>query len=159
MRVHRSLRNAFLSVITLVVLFGLIGTAYTLLAGGTGPEKAPDKPKKAPVDYSLPKPPKPSAKAPVGVSVGSLLSPVKAGSNTSMTVRTVPGARCSLSVVYDGVASTDSGLAAKTADDYGTVTWSWTVEPAVTAGNWPVKATCDRNGKSGVVQASLKVTR
>lgn len=140
-----------------MVVFGLAGTAYTLLMAGSGPETAKPSPKPSNVAYSLPKPPKPAPNAPVGVSISSLLSPVKAGSNTSVSIKTTPGAACSISVVYAGRASDDSGLAPKKADDYGLAIWTWTVGAAVPVGTWPVKVTCVHHGKSGVVQDDLRV--
>lgn len=87
------------------------------------------------------------------------MSPVKAGSNTTISVKTTPKATCSISVVYAGAASTDSGLAPKKADAYGEASWTWTVGASVPAGSWPVKVTCTYKAKSGVVQQSLQVTR
>lgn len=160
MRVPKSLRNAVLGVVVLIVLFGLAGVAYTLFAGS--PEvkpRAQSAPKPDANTYSAPKPVQPAPNTPVGVSVVSLLSPVLAGSNTSVSIRTIPTAICTISVAYNGVASTDSGLAAKTADAYGMASWTWTVGRGVPPGNWPVKVSCSHNGRSAVVQTLLQVTR
>ena len=147
-----------LSVVILVVLFVLAGVAYTLFTGQSGPAPAKTTSKSAQAAYSAPKPVAPAPNAPVGVSVDSLLSPVSAGSNTSLEVQTTPTASCAVSVVYNGVASTDSGLAPKAADAYGVAGWTWTVGAAVPAGSWPITVTCSYHSKSAVVKTSLQVT-
>jgi hypothetical protein len=158
MKVPKGVRSALLSVVILIVLFVLAGTAYTLFLGQSGPAPVKTTAKPAQAAYSAPKPVAPAANAPVGVSVDSLLSPVSAGSNTSLQVKTTPGASCTVSVVYNGVASTDSGLAPKAADAYGIAGWTWTVGPGVPAGSWPINVTCSYHGKSGVVKTNLQVT-
>lgn len=158
MKVPKGVRNGLFSVIVLVVLFVLAGVAYTLFVGQSGPPPAKTTPKPAQTAYSAPKPVAPAPNAPVGVSVASLLSPVIAGSNTSLEVQTTPTASCAVSVVYNGAASTDSGLAPKAADAYGVAGWTWTVGSAVPAGSWPITVTCSYHGKSGVVKTNLQVT-
>jgi hypothetical protein len=158
MKIPRGVRSALLSVVILIVLFVLAGTAYTLFLGQSGPPPDKTTSKPAQAAYSAPKPVAPAPNAPVGVSVDSLLSPVSAGSNTSLQVKTTPTASCAVSVVYNGVASTDSGLAPKVADAYGIAGWTWTVGAAVPAGSWPITVTCSYNTKSGVVKTNLQVT-
>lgn len=97
--------------------------------------------------------------APVGASVQLLTSPVAPGSNASITIKTLPITNCTISVVYDKTASKDSGLAAKISDEFGSITWAWTVEPTVPVGKWPVTVTCARGKKSGVVIGDLVVTK
>jgi hypothetical protein len=127
--------------------------------GQGSPEKAYTPPKKSAADQPHDiKPAQPSPNAPVGVAVDYLMSPVKAGSNTTITIKTTPKATCSISVTYNGVASTDSGLMPKKADAYGNISWTWTVGAGVPAGNWPVKVNCDYRAKSGRVQQDLQVT-
>jgi hypothetical protein len=86
-------------------------------------------------------------------------SPIAAGSNSSITVRTNAGSTCAVTVSYNGAPSTDSGLTPKTADAYGNVTWTWTVNSSVPAGSWPVKVTCTYHGRSGVVISNFQVTK
>ncbi len=76
-----------------------------------------------------------------------------------MTVKTNAAAACNIKVVYDKTASTDSGLIAKVADEYGMVSWGWTVEPSVPLGKWPVKVTCANAKHSAVVQSDLVVEK
>ena len=47
----------------------------------------------------------------------------------------------------------------KTADEYGVVGWSWTVEANRSAGVYPVDITCARDGMSGYRRADLEVTK
>ena len=96
-------------------------------------------------------------KTPVGVSVTVLTSPIKAGSNASITIKTKPLAACSIKVEYDKKPGTDGGLVPKSADDYGVATWTWTVEPGRPPGTWPVDVTCARDGKSGYVRGDLVI--
>jgi hypothetical protein len=71
----------------------------------------------------------------------------------------LPGSKCTISVAYSDVPSKDSGLTPRTADNYGVVTWAWTVEPAAAVGTWPVKVTCALGTKSAFVQGDLQVIK
>ena len=146
-----------LSALILLVLFVGAGVAYVRFAGDSQSadvSKTPPPPPK----LSLPTPHKPNPKAPVGVSLQSLYTPVKAGQNTSITIKTTPTAKCTIKVTYGGQPSRDSGLAAKNADGYGIATWSWTVENTAPKGKWPVSVTCVFNKHSGFLQKDLQVT-
>jgi hypothetical protein len=94
---------------------------------------------------------------PVGVSVQVLTSPVKPGGNASMTIRTRPEAACSIRVTYKDQLSTDGGLIPKTADEFGLVQWTWTVESSRPVGTWPVDVTCALGEESGYVRGDLEV--
>ena len=157
-RAAKKLRNIVVSVLILIVLFAAAGFAYTFFIGGNTAKPA-DTPKPAantePGDI---KPTPPAANAKVGAAIGSVMSPVAAGSNTSVNARTLAGAQCSIIVTYNGVASHDSGLETKTADAYGVVSWTWTVGSGVPAGTWPIKITCVKGAQSAVVDGSLQVT-
>lgn len=105
-------------------------------------------------------PPKVADNSPVGVAESVFTSPVVAGHNVSITVRTKPKAACSIIVTYNNKErSVDSGLVPKTSDEYGVVSWSWTVEASRPAGTWPVDITCAKDEKSGYYQAHLVVTK
>lgn len=93
--------------------------------------------------------------APVGVSLQQFSSVVKPGQNASIAVRTLKTAACTVKVTYDTKQSTDAGLIPKTADEYGSVTWAWTVEPYRPKGKWPVEVTCAHGSKSGYLRADL----
>lgn len=75
-------------------------------------------------------------------------SPVKAGDYATVTVKTVPGAQCTITVWYPSGPSTASGLEPKTADASGRVTWSWRVGTRTTPGTHRIVVTATLLGKS-----------
>lgn len=159
-RNNKTIRNVLISVFTLLVLIVLAGVIYTWVMGMV-------KPPEVPVQDIMPKDSKPkiiehtmpSENVPVGVSIQSMTTPIEPGSNVMLIIKTRPLATCTITAVYDKVASVDSGLSKKTADDFGTVTWTWTVEESVPIGKWPVTVTCAYGKKSGVVIGDLVVKR
>ncbi len=155
----RSLRNGLISAVVLLVLIAGGGATYTWYMDQhtvLHPTAAAANSDSIP---AFAKPVTPAANARVGASVETLTSPVAPGDNASVTVRTLASASCKISVVYKNVASTDSGLSQKTADEYGTVSWTWSVGKSVPLGTWPVNVTCARNGKSGYVRGDLQVAK
>jgi hypothetical protein len=149
----RTIRNVALSMVVLAIIFAGAGVVYVLLTGGPSTEASAEKPQTAPApDTSLPKPTKPGPNAPESAGIQSLFTPVKIGSNTSMSVKTLPGSTCTISFIYNNTASKDSGLAQKIANDYGSVTWAWTISGDVPIGTWPAK-------KSAVVIGNVQVTK
>ncbi len=155
----KTARNIGISVVVLLVLAVGGGAAYTYFLGPENLQSA--EPVAAPVSPSSPlfTPSKPAANAKVGASVQTLTSPVAPGSNASISVKTNAGSKCTIVVIYDKAVSTDSGLAPKVADEYGTVSWTWTVEKTAALGKWPVKVTCVFNTQSAVVQGDLEVVK
>lgn len=105
------------------------------------------------------KPIKQDPNANVGVSVQILSTPVPPGQNASISIRTNQLANCSILVKYGETPSTDSGLTKKTADEYGTVSWSWTIPASTPEGKGSVKVDCASKVKSGSVTADLIVKR
>lgn len=150
-------RNTSISIVVLLVLIVGAGVTYTWYMG--------QKPVvDVVVDTTNITPPKikhveSASNVPQSASVQLLTSPVVPGSNASITIKTNPGSICTISVVYDKTTSTDSGLIAKKANDFGVVTWAWTVEPAVPIGKWPVKVTCELDKKMAVVIGDLVVAK
>jgi hypothetical protein len=155
----RALRNIIISAFVLVVLFGAAGAAYVLLMGGKESDAKTEQPVAPPPAPAFPTPRKPNPKDPESAGLEVLTSPVKPGENSSITVQTQPTSNCTISVAYNNVPTKDSGLVPKTADAYGNVTWSWTVDPAAPEGTWPVKVTCVFSGKSAVVIGNLQVSK
>lgn len=95
-----------------------------------------------------------------GVSVQMLTTPVLPGSNAGITVKSVDGVTCKIVVEINKVPLVDSGLADKPADEYGIVTWSWTVPQNAPVGKWPVKVACTSAAKkSAVVQGDMEVVK
>jgi len=154
-RIVRTIRNVTISVAVLLVVLVGAGLAYTWFMGRTVVAdvviEEDDEPKATTRQVEQ------AANVPQSASVQSLTSPVVPGNNALITVKTNPGSWCTITVEYDEVASTDSGLKAKTADEFGIVSWTWTVEASRPTGKWPVTVTCLRNELSAVVVGDLIV--
>jgi hypothetical protein len=157
----RTLRNVVISIFVLMILFMGGGIAYIKFYGPSSNAKANQSPIDTTPDLALPKPPKISPNAPESAALESITSPVKAGENTAISVKTNPDSVCTINVTYNNVPAKDSGLTPKPSGVYGNVTWSWTVDKSAPAGKWPVKVTCvyTKNKKSGVVIGDLQITK
>lgn len=160
-RILRVIRNSLIGAGVLLVLIVGAGVAYTWYNGQNpstvAATPAPQPP--APVTPVM-KPPQLSPNAAESASVQMLSSPVKPGAPVSLTVRTNPVSTCTAGVLYDDkVPSHAAGLGAQTADDYGMVSWSWTIEPTAPLGTWPVTVTCVSGKKSAIVRGDLNVVR
>lgn len=159
MRVPKSVRNGAIGVVVLLVLLVGGGIAYTYYFGPEGGTAAAPAPAVVKTETTPLKPTAPTANAKEGAAVQSVTSPVVPGSNVILTVRTNATSKCTIVVAYNNVPSKDSGLVPKTADQYGMVTWSWTVESTVPLGKWPATITCVYNGRSAVVVADIEVSK
>lgn len=159
-RLPKTALYTVLSVIVLLVLFVGGGIAYVWYTGQSADvtaavNTAPDVAK----TQAVLTPTKPAANARASAAVEALNSPVAPGDNTTISVKTVPTSTCTIKVEYNNVPSTDSGLVTKTADEFGTVSWTWTVGADVPSGTWPVWVTCNYNGRTAVVRGDLVVAR
>lgn len=153
------IKVSVLSVVLLVLIVG-VGVGYIWYNGQNGDNEIASQETIEPTKPPLVKKPTQLAdNAKVGASVQALTSPTLPGDNSSITVKTNPDAKCTISVIYDKTPSTDSGLIPKNADEYGVVNWTWTVEKSAPIGKWPVKVTCVKDKLSGVVVGDLKVVR
>jgi hypothetical protein len=142
----------------LLVLGASAGGVYTWYIGNNQPVTPAVLPEVKTNKLSTAPPPKATKpEGPVGVSVQVFTTPVKPGGNASMTIRTRPDAACSIKVTYKDQQSTDTGLIPKTADEFGTVQWTWTVESSRPVGTWPVDVTCALGEMSGYVRGDLEV--
>lgn len=159
-RIWKRVRNIAITVVALLVLAIGGGVGYTWYMGQ---QAVPAAPVSASIETAptapAPKHVQPAANAPASAAIQMLSSPVAPGSNASIDVKTNPGADCTISVLYNKVASTDSGLSHKVADDYGLISWTWTIEKTVPLGKWPVKVTCIHNKLSAVVQGDIVVAK
>jgi hypothetical protein len=90
-------------------------------------------------------------------AVQTVTSPIAPGENAMISVKTNPTSSCKISVMYNNVAAVDSGLAARKADNFGTVNWAWTVPKSTPLGSWPITVTCEYYGKTAVVTQDLRV--
>ncbi len=154
---HNTLRNTVITVVLLVVISVIAGVLYVYFTGKNPPVKHTKV--DATPEVRAPKHVMPSANVPQFAALESLVSPVPAGSNTSMNVRALPFSKCTIEVSYSDVKSKDSGLVTKTTDDFGFVGWTWTVDKTAPAGTWPVKVMCYKGKKSALLIGNLKVTK
>lgn len=159
-QVARRVRNVTVTVVILLLLFVGGGTAYTWYVGKHSKVEVPEL---ASATEKLPdpfeKPPKMAPDAVMSASVQMITSPLVPGMNAMVNVKTNPDAKCKISVIYDKTPSTDSGLIEKVADEYGIVSWTWTVESTAPLGSWPVKVTCANEKNSAEVKADLKLQK
>lgn len=152
-------KKVVLSAVILAVVFGLLGVAYVRFGSSPPPKKTETAAAPTQQYRPLPAPSKPNPNHPVGVALQSLISPVKAGMNSSIDVHTTALATCTISVTYNNTPSKDSGLVTKQADEYGQASWTWTVPASAPAGTWPVKVDCKYATHSGELIGKLVVTK
>lgn len=160
-RMPRSVRRTFTSIVVMLILIVAGGIAYVYYADRNTPKKTTADTTAA--SYQAPSIPKPHAPQPTAAeqaAVESVYSPVAIGQNTSITIQTNIGSTCTIAVTYNNVPAKDSGLAPKHADDWGNVTWAWTINSSVPVGNWPIKVLCTyTNGKTAMVESAIQVTK
>ena len=156
---NKTVRNTLIAVVSLIALFLGSGVAYVWYSGRTPVKQPGPVSTKSTEPSALPKPSLPGPNAPEQAALQALTSPVKAGENSSINVKTNATSTCTINVSYNNVPSKDSGLTPKIADDYGNVSWSWTVASTAPAGTWPVKVTCVYHGRSAVVIGNLQVVK
>lgn len=157
-QILRRMRNVLISIASLLVIFIGIGVAYTFYVSQA--DTAPNVAK--PVSTLRPntvKHTKLADNVPASASIQSLTTPVVPGDNASISVKGNPGSTCSIKVEYNKVASVDSGLVTKITDDFGVVTWAWTLSPTTPEGKWPVTVTCEYNKKTAIVIGDLVVSK
>lgn len=120
------------------VLVWMIATKFLLLGGPLGEA------------YQTPPPT-------LDVGLVSLTSPVEAGDDASLAVRTAPAARCRITVHYKSGPSKAKGLVPKQADMEGQVSWTWRVGSGTTPGRWPIIVTCSHAGRDSTLQTTFVV--
>ena len=90
----------------------------------------------------------------IGSSIQMLSSPVSPGDNASLSIRTTERAVCAVKIIRlddyqkEVARVTDSGLGDKTADEFGTVTWTWTMPADAALAKWTADIFCTRGTKS-----------
>jgi hypothetical protein len=156
-RIAHFIRNVLISILVLIVVFVGAGAIYTWVVGKSAKPVPTVTEDTTTVKTTTIKSPQIDPNAPESVSVQSLTTPVAPGENASVLIKTNPGSWCTIIVSYNEVNSKDSGLVGKTSDEFGSVTWTWTVDASAPEGKWPVKVTCVRNSKSAVVIGDLIV--
>ena len=71
----------------------------------------------------------------------SLTSPIAHGAYATITVRTNPGAMCSITVYYKSGPSEAQGLGLMVAGGDGLCSWTWKVGTRTTPGTWRIQVT------------------
>ncbi len=146
------------SVVVLLILLIGAGVGYAWHTANQTPApttlSAPQAPKPVTIQRA-----KPDPNAPAFAAVQSLTTPIAPGENGSVTVKSNLEAICIIAVEYQGQASQDSGLKRKPVDEFGLVTWAWTVGANEPEGERTVKVTCQHNDKTAFVQGTMLVTK
>jgi hypothetical protein len=157
-RILKRVRNIIIAALIITTILIGLGVGYTWYSGRINPSlkaqaiETTNSGSVVPLRHTDVTP-----NAPESASIQSLTAPVTPGENAAVTIKTNPGSWCTITVIYNKVPSKDSGLMGKTSDEYGSVTWSWTLDTSVPIGTWPVTITCLRNTKTAVVVGNLIV--
>ncbi len=159
-KVPKSARNVALSAVVLFMMAFAGGIGYTFyMDSNSEPKAVAAAPVSSTAQPSVIKPVQPAADAKESAAVEAFTSMVAVNTNASISVKTNAGSACTIMVLYNNLPAKDSGLVPKLADDFGNVTWSWTVGPDTPLGMWPININCAYHGKSAFVQAQLDVTK
>lgn len=155
-KILRTIRNITISVVVIIAVLVSAGLIYTWVVGKQTSPVVTAEPEETTVSTPIQRT-APADNATLGASIQSLTSPVAPSENASVIIKTNPGAWCTIKVVYDKTPSKDSGLVGKTSDEFGSISWTWTVNQNAATGKWPVTITCVRNKLSAVVVGDLLV--
>jgi hypothetical protein len=159
-RALRSLRNSVIAALVLLVLAGGGGAAYIWYMDQNSPVLTAIAKPIDPVVHHEVKRLQRDPNAPFGVSIQMLSSPITPGSNAGVTIKSVANVTCKVIVEINKIPLKDSGLADKQTDEYGVMSWSWTVPTDAPLGTWPVKITCTSPAKkSAMVQGDMSVVK
>ncbi len=158
-RRRRSIRSSIIAVVILAGLLFTGGTAYTWYMSQQEAVEATPLPDVVSKAVAPKAPVKIADDAKVGISVQTLTSPVSRGGNSSISIKTLPTATCSIKFTYnsDKRESKDSGLIPKAADEFGVLSWTWTVTPDTQSGVWPVEVTCAHGSQSAYARGDVTV--
>lgn len=157
------LRTVIGIIVVIVIICTALGFAYVWYLGKTKPvQQAAEIKHVSTAPATAVSAPVVDENAPVGVAIQSFSSSVQRGTNASIGIRTRPQAACSIRVTYSQTPdqakeSKDGGLIPKTADEYGSVSWTWSVEADRPVGSWPVEVTCAYKAKWGYGKDMLQV--
>ncbi len=155
-RRRKQIVRVIVSIMILLMLIVVAALIYIWYTGRYQPAPPAPPPSRPKVKVDQPKVVVDETAA-VGVSSQLFTNKVPQGKNASLTIKTNPLAACSISVEYNKQASKDSGLVPKKADEYGVVSWAWTVEASRPIGSWPIVVTCANAKKSGVLEVNIEV--
>ncbi|MDP2211923.1 MAG: hypothetical protein Q8J63_09340 [Candidatus Aquicultor sp.] len=96
---------------------------------------------------------------PMFVEVVSATSPVSPGGNpVTVFIKTKPGAISEIELGYQGGQNEEGALYSKQANASGMISWTWTVDPSVPYGAYPVVVTAKSlDGQTAVAKSTLEV--
>lgn len=154
----RLVRNIVVAVVAVTVCVAIAGTAYLFFSqrqvnATTANASTPSG------QSTLHSRALPAANAKEGVAIEALQPEARAGSTMSVVAVTNATSLCSITVDLSVVAPTDVSLAPRTADSYGTVSWSWSVRESAPIGNKTLTITCKYGKSTGVVMGSFAVVQ
>ena len=99
----------------------------------------------------------PQVQEDIKIDVISLTSPIFAGSIANLTIQTLPGATCSITVYYKSGASQAAGLGSQIANASGNVSWSWKVGAQTSPGIWKITVNSSLHDKSATLSIPFEV--
>jgi hypothetical protein len=91
------------------------------------------------------------------LEIVDLTSPVSPNSQARLVAKTLPGADCTITVIYSSGPSKAQGLEPTPADDEGNVSWTWKVGVRTTPGSWKVTVSASLGGENAQQVATLVV--
>jgi len=92
--------------------------------------------------------PAPASGAVATLTITGLSSPVAAGADATVGIRTTPSANCHITVIYSSGPSSAAGLGPQTAPSSGVLSWTWKVGSRTKPGSWPVTVSCSIGSSS-----------
>jgi flagellar hook assembly protein FlgD len=84
----------------------------------------------------------------LALQIVSVTSPVKAGESATLKAHSSPGAHCTINVYYNSTRSTSEGLADRTVEASGNITWMWKVGADIAPGSYKIEVLSALAGKS-----------
>jgi hypothetical protein len=157
--IPKVIRNTTKAILILIFVCLILGVAYVYLVDKTKP--LPPKTVSSSDDQAIsPLPPAtpPSATSAEGVALQAMTTPVQLGAVFYLSAETNAGSLCTAYIDYPGTDGTDPNLSNQEANEYGNVTWTWTVPAKAPPGTWPLTVTCYYHGRSGVVDYNIQFT-
>lgn len=165
-RLPRPLRNALISAAVLLILCVAVGEVYVMFAdNGSVPVAAASVQQTTSATTGEIKPTKPAADIPESAAVEMVTSPIAPGAPATVSVHTNPGSACSIAVVYKYDSQNaqapvnNPSLSPQTADDFGIVSWNWTISPGAPLGTGRATVICTYHTRHAMVIADLYITK
>lgn len=161
--VPSGVKKVAISAGVLMVLLLAAGVVYTWFADQSttvtlSPASTTTTSAEAPIKPIAPRP-----NAQEGVALELATSPVSRGAEATVTVHTDPTSTCTIAVIYKydyqkkQTPISDPNLGKQVADDYGEVSWTWTISQAAQLGPGKATVTCTYGSHTAVVAADIVV--